>query len=155
MFSRKIFYLAPDSTTNGSETFPYELAKAKTVDDVWDAYNNSTYVLDEIIADTQNFSWVPHLNTFGIGSVLYMMNPGKKNLTSNAATSLSIKLTNLYVQRFYDVGLGFDFPLSYLYDPRYNRMAPNLINIPYEHQDPSKFITKSKATIYLEVRYYW
>ena len=124
---------------------------AETIDEIWDAYNDTSFDLDEIISDTKNFTWATHLNTFGLGSVHYMMNPGNQKLTPNAETSLTIKLNGQYVYRMFEE-FGSDFPLSYLYDPRYDRMAPNLINIPYENPDTTKFITSTKALIYLEVR---
>ena len=97
-------------------------------------------------------SWLKHFNTFGIGNLEFMLNPENINLTSSYETSLTIKLNKSYVMRFFEAGFGFDFPICALYDTKYNRMAPNLVSVPYDIPESTNFVTSTKAIIYLEVR---
>ena len=127
------------------------MANVSTPDEVWRKYMESNFLLNEVISDNQNMTWKTHFNTFGVGNLEFMLNPRGINLTSNYKTSFNIKLNKNYVTRI--EAIGFDKPYLYLYDPRYDKVTPNLVNVPYEHPELGPFFLSTKVIIYLEVRY--
>ena len=127
------------------------MTSVKTPDEVWGKYMESNFLINEVIADTQNMSWKTHFNTFGVGNLEFMLDPKGMNLTSHYKSSLSIKLNESYVTRHFE-NTGFDKPYLYLYDSRYDKVTPNLVNVPYEHPELGPFFLSTKVIIYLEVR---
>ena len=126
--------------------------------DVLEYADNSSFHINEILNVNEDDKWKKHFQSVD-QKIIYMLKP-TTNLTSKLSTTYSLSFNSTYLiyassissenEIFFENGVFF--PEILLYDSKYRRMIPKLVNIPELILETGKFVQGTEHYIYLKVR---
>ena len=120
-----------------------------------DCIDSISFQIDEILNVFEDDNWKRHFDSVS-EDIVFIVTP-TTNLTSKKNTTYSISFNSSYLLNASSSSIvpfdnGVSFPEILLYDPKYRRMIPNLVNIPQLILEYLKFVQGTEHYIYLKVR---